>query len=125
MVAARSTEIGVKIALGARPGQILTQVAGKALRPLAIAIVGGTGMALLVAPAFRYVLFDVAPADLLTFACVCALLVAVAAMAAVIPGRAQPRSIPLRLCEASSAAAARSRPRRDPDTAGLINYAAP
>ena len=44
-------------------------------------------MALLVAPAFRYVLFDVAPADLLTFACVCALLVAVAAMAAVIPGR--------------------------------------
>ena len=87
MVAARSTEIGVRIALGARPGQIMAQVAGEALRPLAIAIAAGAGLALLVLRAFRNVLYEVAPADLLTFACVCAMLVAVAATAAVIPGR--------------------------------------
>jgi putative ABC transport system permease protein len=87
MVAARSTEIGVRIALGARPGQIVTQVVGEALRPLGIAIAAGAGLALLVLRAFRYVLYEVAPADVLTFACVCALLVSVAATAAVIPGR--------------------------------------
>ncbi len=86
-VTARSREIGVRIALGGRPGQIMAQVVGEALLPLGSAIAAGAVMTLLVLRGFRHALLKVAPTDLLTFASVCARLDAAAATAAVIPSR--------------------------------------
>jgi ABC-type lipoprotein release transport system permease subunit len=40
----------------------------------------------LVLRAFRSILFEIAPADMLVFSCVCGLLIAVALVAALIPG---------------------------------------
>src|SRR5437773_7445550 len=73
-VTTRSTEIGVRIALGAQPGRIMAQVVGEPSRPLILPIVAGAGVALLLSRLFRSVLFEVTPADLLAFACVCTLL---------------------------------------------------
>jgi putative ABC transport system permease protein len=95
MVTARTREIGLKMALGATRARIVAQVAGEALRPLVVAIVIGATLAILVLQAFRSILFEIAPGDMLVFSCVCGLLVAVALAAALIPGSRAARIDPM------------------------------
>lgn len=83
----RRTEIGIRLALGARPATILTLILGEGLRLVAIGTLAGLAGAF---AATRYVesqLFRVKATDPLTFVGVILLLIAVAMIACFIPAR--------------------------------------
>jgi putative ABC transport system permease protein len=94
-VVSRTREIGVRIALGARPGQIVAQVLGEALRPLLATTAAGVALALGVLPSFRSVFYGVSPSDISTFGAACALLLSVATAAAFLPSRRAARLNPV------------------------------
>ena len=90
----RRTEIGIRMALGARPGSILRLILGQGLRLVAFG--GALGLVGALAGT-RYVqsqLFGVAPTDPLTFVAVCAVLVAVGLLACFVPARRAMRTEP-------------------------------
>jgi putative ABC transport system permease protein len=94
-VSRRTQEIGVRVALGARPGEIVGMVVRQALR-LAVAGVGvGLAAALALARLLGTLLYDTAPADPAVFAGVVTVLVATALLAAWIPARRAARVDPL------------------------------
>jgi len=86
-VGERERDIGVRLALGARPGQVLGPVMAAGIAPAVIGVTLGafasSGLTRLLGP----VLFAVRPTDPATFAGVILLLLAVAAAAAWVPGR--------------------------------------
>jgi putative ABC transport system permease protein len=86
-VGEREQEIGVRLALGGRPGQILAPVMATGMAPavagVALGALGAAGLTRFLEP----VLFGVSPTDLATFAGMIALLLAVAAAAAWVPAR--------------------------------------
>jgi putative ABC transport system permease protein len=88
-VSQRTQEIGIRMALGARPGAVLRLVVGHALLLTLGGLVVGVGGALLLARLLsnilEAVLFQVAPSDLATLAIVALLLTLVALLATVIP----------------------------------------
>jgi len=95
MVSLRTREIGVRIAIGARPGDVSRMVSG---RGVALALVGvGLGLvgALITARSLKALLFGVSPADPVALAGAAALLVAVAFVASWIPARRAARVDPL------------------------------
>jgi putative ABC transport system permease protein len=87
MVSQRVREIGIRIALGARPASILQMVLGQglllAVLGIGIGIVGAVAFAGLV----KSLLFEVPPTDLLTFSGVGLTLLAAAALASYLPAR--------------------------------------
>jgi putative ABC transport system permease protein len=87
LVAARRREIGVRMALGARAGQILATVVGQAAAVTGIGILVGLGGALALARFMATLVFGVAVRDPLTFAIVPLVLLAVATVAAIVPAR--------------------------------------
>jgi hypothetical protein len=86
-VTSRTKEIGIRMALGAPRFHILAGAVGDAAAPLFAALTLGAAAAYPVLREFRSLYFDVSPADALTAASVCAILVVVCATAAFIPAR--------------------------------------
>ena len=86
-VSQMTTELGVRMALGAKRSEVFRLVIGDALKLTAAGVAAGVAISLLVARALGTLLFGVEPADLTTLAATSALLVAVAALASVIPAR--------------------------------------
>ena len=86
-VGQRTREIGIHMALGARPGRVRWIVARRALGLVGSGAVIGLGIALAGGRAIRSFLFEVAPADPWILACATALLLGVAALATWIPVR--------------------------------------
>jgi putative ABC transport system permease protein len=90
----RTTEIGIRVALGAQPSAIVTMILGQGLRLL------GAGVALGVSGAIvgtRYIetqLFGVTPTDPLTFAAGCVVLTSAGLVASVIPALRAMRADP-------------------------------
>ena len=86
-VARRTNEIGIRMALGARRGNVLRLVLGNgsklALAGVAVGIVAALGLTRFLSS----LLFDVKPTDPLTFIAVAALLGGVALLASYIPAR--------------------------------------
>ena len=94
-VTQRTQEIGIRMALGARQGQVLGMVVGQAVL-LALAGVGAGGAgALLLTRLLSGFLFEVRPADPATFACVAALLAGIAVLASYLPARRASRVDPV------------------------------
>jgi putative ABC transport system permease protein len=87
LVAVRRREIGVRMALGARAGQILRSVVAQAAAVTGAGIVAGLAGAFALARFMTTLVFDVPPLDPLTFSVVPALLAAVALAASLIPAR--------------------------------------
>jgi putative ABC transport system permease protein len=86
-VAERSREIGIRMALGAERGKVLTMVCGQGLKLTISGLVLGLAGALLVTRSLQGALYGVGTAEPLTLASVSAILTAVALVAAYLPGR--------------------------------------
>jgi putative ABC transport system permease protein len=86
-VGQRVHEIGIRMALGARDGDVLSLVLGEGLRRALLGIAIGLTGAVWLTGAMRSLLFGVSPNDPLTFAIVSVLLLAVAVTATYIPAR--------------------------------------
>ncbi len=94
-VSQRSHEIGIRMALGARPKQILGLVVGQGLRTSLIGIGIGLAAALASMQFVSSLLFGVTPRDPVTFGGVALLVVAVAVFASVVPARRASKVDPL------------------------------
>ena len=95
LVAERTKEIGLRIALGAQRGSLTWSVVGGGLRLVGIGAAIGVGMSLLLLPWFGTLLFGVTPNDLPTYAIVLTLLLAVAGLASYVPARRAARIEPM------------------------------
>lgn len=87
IAAERTTEVGVRLALGATPRQVLGMVVGQALRLAGFGVVLGVIAALAVAPFLESQLFGVGAIDPLTYATVAFVLLITAALGASVPAR--------------------------------------
>lgn len=84
-VSRRSAEIGIRMALGARPGEILWKTLGSALSLTGMGLAAGIPAVLLAVGLLSPLLYHVKPSDPPTLAAAAALLTAVAVMAAALP----------------------------------------
>ena len=86
-VAQRTREFGIRVALGARPAQIVGMVVGQNLKIVAIGLVIGLVTAVPATRLLGGLLFQVGPNDPFTFAVIGALLALVALVASYLPAR--------------------------------------
>jgi predicted permease len=86
-VAARTAEIGVRMALGGRPRNILWLVLGQTLRITGIGLAAGAGASLLLTGLIAKLLYGVGPRDPLTLAASALILAVAGIVAAVLPAR--------------------------------------
>ena len=84
-VSQRTHEFGVRIALGARLGDVLRQVVGEGLRTVALGVAAGVLLAVAAARLVEALLYDVQPRDPVVLLLVSASLLAVAVVAALLP----------------------------------------
>ena len=94
-VARRTNEIGVRMALGARHGDILRLVLGSSLALVGAAVVIGGPLAVIVGQALRAQLYGVSAHDPVLLLLALGLLVAVALLATAVPARRATRIDPL------------------------------
>ncbi|HUK29915.1 MAG TPA: ABC transporter permease [Candidatus Acidoferrum sp.] len=94
-VAQQTRELGVRIALGAQPGNVLRLVLRRGLTLAAIGLVIGIGASLAATRLMTSLLYNVSATDPVTFATVGALLIAVALAACWIPARRAMRVDPV------------------------------
>ncbi|HEX2457313.1 MAG TPA: ABC transporter permease [Vicinamibacterales bacterium] len=87
LVGRRTRELGLRLALGARPSQILTSVVMDGLRLAGLGLILGLGLSLIVSRALQGALFGVRTTDPITLISVAAILGVVAVAASVIPAR--------------------------------------
>jgi predicted permease len=95
LVAQRTQEIGVRMALGAERGDILRLVMGRSLRLIVCGVVVGLVAALVVSRVLASLLFGVGSRDPVTYLMVTALLIVVALAATLIPARSASRVDPI------------------------------
>jgi putative ABC transport system permease protein len=94
-VAQRTPELGVRLALGARPGQLVFQILGQGLRLAAAGILLGTLLAAAAATAISSLLFGVRALDLVAFLAAAVLLLLTALAASYVPARRAARVDPI------------------------------
>jgi putative ABC transport system permease protein len=87
MVSQRVREIGIRIALGARPSSILQMVLGQGMLLAVLGIGIGIAGAVALTGLVKSLLFEVPPTDVLTFSGVGMTLLAAAALASYLPAR--------------------------------------
>ncbi len=90
----RSRELGVRVALGARPASVIWIVVRSALALCALGIVVGATGALATTRVLRGMLFDVSASDPVTFGAVAGVIMVTAALASWIPARRASRLDP-------------------------------
>ena len=91
----RAREVGIRVALGAGPRSVLTLVAGEALRLVVAGMAIGLVGAAIASRAIRSIVFDVSPADPLTYAGVIVVFSLTALAATILPARRALRVDPL------------------------------
>ena len=94
-VARRTREIGVRMALGAQPGSVLSMVMRQGLTIVAIGLVVGSGLAAAAASALRGLLYGITPFDPLAWTFAIAAMVAAAGFANFVPARRAMRVDPM------------------------------
>jgi putative ABC transport system permease protein len=95
-VAQRTQEMGIRIALGARPFDVLRMVVAQGMTLALGGIALGVAAALVLSRTLRALLYDVAPRDPVTLTAVAAVLALVALIACWIPARRATGTDPLR-----------------------------
>jgi putative ABC transport system permease protein len=96
-VVQRRRELGIRIALGARAGQIYGLVVGQALVPILAGIGVGVIGALAFARVLRSLLFNIEPGDPVTLLLGSAVLGVVTVLASLLPARRAARVDPVRV----------------------------
>lgn len=99
-VALRRSEIGVRMALGARPEQILRQFLSLGIRLIALGMVFGLAGAWLSGQAMRSLLFHVPPVDISVLAWAAAVLSLVSLAACLLPSHRAARLSPMEVLSA-------------------------
>jgi putative ABC transport system permease protein len=87
LVAQRTREIGIRVALGARGGDVIRLVMREGMAPVLIGGAAGLAASALATRALRTMLFGVTPLDAVSFLAAPALLAAVALLACYVPAR--------------------------------------
>jgi predicted permease len=100
VVSMRTREFGVRIALGAQPRSVATMVAREGLMLTAVGVAAGLGLFVLVARFLRSLLYGVEPSDPVTLAAVTLTLLAIAALASLIPARRAAKLDPMQALRA-------------------------
>src|SRR5262249_32863398 len=86
-VAQRTSEFGIRLALGALPGQLMRMILGEGLRLTLTGIALGAAGSIALTRLISNLLFGVTPNDPITFAFVCLVLVLCAIAASFVPAR--------------------------------------
>jgi putative ABC transport system permease protein len=94
-VSQRTRELGVRLALGAQPGDLLRMVTLQGMRMVLVGLVLGLGAAFALARLARSLLFGVAGHDPATFIVVCLALIGVGLLACYLPARRAARLDPV------------------------------
>jgi len=84
-VARRTREIGIRSALGARPGDVVRLVLGEGVRVTLVGVAIGAALALALGRVVEALLFDASPRDPIVLAVASASLLLVAAVASAVP----------------------------------------
>jgi putative ABC transport system permease protein len=92
----RTHEIGVRIAMGAQRGDVLTMVVGEGLAMALIGVTIGLALSLALTRVLASFLFGVGPRDVATFASVSVALVVATCLASCVPARRATRVDPIR-----------------------------
>jgi putative ABC transport system permease protein len=95
IVSERTREVGVRLALGARPSELLTMIVAQAAKLAGAGVVIGVMAAASMTPLLDSQLYGVRPGDPATFLIVPVLLLAIAALAALVPARKAMRVDPV------------------------------
>ena len=90
----RTREMGLRIAVGATPGDVLRLLLKDSLRPVAVGLAAGAGVALVASQLIAGILYGVGARDPLAFGSAIAVLLASAAAAVFIPARRAARVDP-------------------------------
>jgi len=78
-------EIGIRLALGARPGDVLRKVIFEGMKPTLLGVAVGSAGALALGRVLSSLIYDVKPTDPITFLAVTVLLAVIALLACIIP----------------------------------------
>jgi putative ABC transport system permease protein len=95
LVALRSSEIGLRMTLGATPSQLMRAVLKEGLLQTVIGLTLGLGAAAIVMRGFQSMLYEISPTDPFTLAAVAMILAATAVAASAIPARRAMRVDPV------------------------------
>jgi predicted permease len=96
----RTTEIGVRMALGAPKASVVRMIVRQGLTPVTVGLACGLAGALLMTRVVARLLFAVEPTDPITYAAVIGVLAAVAALACLVPARRAAAIDPMRALRA-------------------------
>ncbi len=91
----RTSEIGIRMAMGARPVQILNMTLRSGMSPVIAGMLVGLAVAAVSARLIQNLLFEVQALDPLVYAGTCSILVAIAALACYVPARRASRLNPV------------------------------
>jgi predicted permease len=94
VVRQREREIGVRVALGATPGQVVGLMLRRGMKPVLVGLAVGIPLALVTTRLLRSLLYEVSANDPVTFVGVAALLAGVALVASWVPSRRAARVDP-------------------------------
>jgi ABC-type antimicrobial peptide transport system permease subunit len=93
----RVREIGIRMALGATPAQVLRMVVGDGLKPIILGVAIGLAAAVALSRVVASLIYGVRPTDPLTFSVVALLLIVVGVLASILPAYRATRVEPIRI----------------------------
>jgi putative ABC transport system permease protein len=100
IAAQRTTEIGIRIALGAKREQVMQKMLLDGMRPAVFGLVVGLAASLEVGQLMRDLLYEIKPLDPMVYVAVAATLLSVAALACIVPAWRASRVDPMQALRA-------------------------